>query len=130
MSTQVSGVWTFRSGHVAGDRPARLPLLTVTFAPPVDDRHAMPSGNGVLVPVSVVAQPDSGAGPIGTLAVQVSYDDGRTWRDAPVVEAAGKRAVKLDHPAGARFVSVRAKAADSRGNAVEQTILRAYRIEG
>ncbi|GAA0926792.1 hypothetical protein GCM10009560_28950 [Nonomuraea longicatena] len=34
----------------------------------------------------------------------------------------------LRHPAGDGFVSLRAKATDTSGNTVEQTVIRAYRI--
>ncbi|GGS45729.1 hypothetical protein [Actinokineospora fastidiosa] len=34
----------------------------------------------------------------------------------------------LTHPADARFVSLRAQAKDTRGNAVDQTIVRAYAL--
>ena len=54
--------------------------------------------------------------------MQVSYDEGATWRAARVV--GGK--VLLRHPAGAGSVSFRATVADTKGNSVRQTILRAY----
>lgn len=128
VSTAVGAVWTFRSGHVTGDRPVRLPLLTVTFAPAVDDAQRMPAGRRVSVPVAVTGQPGSETGRIGRPTVEVSFDDGRTWRPAPVVDAGGGLAAQITHPAGTGFVSLRATAADDRGNTVEQTIVRAYRI--
>jgi hypothetical protein len=59
------------------------------------------------------------------LSVEVSYDEGKTWRAAEVL---WNRAVKLDHPAGPGSVSLRAKASDRDGNTVEHTIIRAYKL--
>jgi hypothetical protein len=66
--------------------------------------------------------PGAKAAQIASLTV-VSYDDGAHWQKAPVV--AGK--VLLQHPAKG-YVSLRAKASDTAGNNVEQTIIRAYRL--
>jgi hypothetical protein len=126
LSTRVEVAWTFASGHVAGDTPARLPVSTVQFSPPVDNENTAPAGQPAAIPVTVLAQPGSPAGDVRTLAVQVSYDDGRTWVDAPVL--AGPARVQVTHPAAAGFVSLRATATDTAGNTVSQTIIRAYRI--
>jgi hypothetical protein len=56
--------------------------------------------------------------------VDVSYDEGHTWRS---VTAHGDRVI-LTHPADARSVSLRARAED-RGTTVEQTIIRAYLLQ-
>ncbi|MFC0526908.1 S8 family serine peptidase [Phytohabitans kaempferiae] len=122
LSTRVSVAWTFRSGHVADS--VRLPLSTVRFAPRVDSENAAPAGQVATIPVSVVAQPDSAAGPNTSLRVEVSYDDGVTWSPAPV--AAGQATV--DHPARDGYVSLRATAVDSAGNTVTQTVIRAYKL--
>lgn len=53
----------------------------------------------------------------------MSYDDGRTWRKT----ACGHDGrFKLSAPKQARFVSLRAGAHDSAGNAVTQTVIRAF----
>ena len=122
LSTRVDVVWTFRSAHVAGTRPARMPLSTVQFAPPVDERNAAPAGQAVTVPVTVRAQPGSAAGANRDLSVEVSYDDGATWSAATVRDDA----VVLTHPSTAGFVSLRATGTDTAGNTVRQTVIRAY----
>jgi hypothetical protein len=57
----------------------------------------------------------------------VSYDDGKTWRPAAVTRAGDHFDVRVNHPA-AGYASLRAKATDSAGNTVEQTVIRAYTI--
>jgi hypothetical protein len=56
--------------------------------------------------------------------VDVSFDDGTTWRPARVV-ADGSR-WKVDLPAGTGYASLRATAVDAAGNSVTETITRAY----
>jgi subtilisin family serine protease len=60
--------------------------------------------------------------PLGSARVDVSYDDGVTWRALPGHGL-------LDAPRTARFVSVRATATDSaRRGAVTQTVIRAFGV--
>ena len=125
LSTQVDVAWTFRSGHVAGADPVRLPLSTVRFSPVVDSGNTAPVGESVTIPVSVTAQPGSSAGANRELRVEVSFDDGATWTQATMTD---DRAV-VQHPAEAGYVSLRAHATDTAGNTVRQTVIRAYRIE-
>ncbi|WP_326820990.1 S8 family serine peptidase [Streptosporangium sp. NBC_01756] len=124
LSTRVSGVWTFRSGHVTGETPERLPVSVVRFGPALDSENFAPSGRRFTVPVTVQPLAGSAAGPVRRLSVEVSYDDGATWTKA---EIHGSAAV-LRHPAGDGFVSLRARALDKAGNTAEQTVIRAYRI--
>jgi hypothetical protein len=79
------------------------------------------------VPVVVEGQPGSAAAANRQLTVEVSYDDGATWRPVPVTRVPGGGMAVLHHPTAAGFVSLRAVATDTAGNTVEETILRAYR---
>lgn len=60
-----------------------------------------------------------------SVAVDVSYDDGATWQSAAVTGSGSDRTVTVHHPANARF-ALRASAVDDQGNAVTQSIIRAY----
>ncbi|MBF9135105.1 S8 family serine peptidase [Plantactinospora sp. S1510] len=124
LSTRVSVTWTFRSGHVEGQTPVRLPVSTVRFSPRVDSDNSTPAGQTGTIPVSVTAQPSSGAGANESLSVEVSYDDGVTW--APAEVTAGQAVLR--HPATPGYVSLRASATDTAGNTVTQTVIRAYKI--
>ncbi|ROT31669.1 peptidase S8 [Micromonospora sp. HM5-17] len=128
LSTRVEAAWTFRSGHVPGETPHRLPLSTVRFSPPLDQTNTAPAGRWFSIPFSVLSQPGSDAAGIRSVAVDVSYDDGRTWHRARVVASGGTGQVLLRHPEQAGFVSLRATATDRSGNTVRQTVLRAYAI--
>jgi subtilisin family serine protease len=119
-STSVSGVWTFPSSQGT----ATLPLWTVGFSPALDQHNTAPAGRVVTVPVAAVAAPGSNAGRLRSLNVEVSFDGGATWQAAPL----DGNAVRITHPNGTGFVSLRAGASDDRDNAVEQTIINAYRF--
>ncbi|GAA0905954.1 hypothetical protein [Virgisporangium aurantiacum] len=62
------------------------------------------------------------------VTVQVSYDDGATWRPAPVLGTGDQRTAVLVHPKGAKHVSLRGSVTDSRGNTAEITVIRAYAL--
>lgn len=124
LSTKISADWTFRSRRTPDGTASALPLLTVRYAPELDEHNNAPSGRFRL-PVRIERQ--SGKAPIRSLAVEASYDDGTTWHPAPVRRTATGWTAVLDHPANG-FVSLRASATDTAGNRVDQTILRAYQI--
>ncbi len=127
-STVVSAAWTFRSTHASEDPPwARQSLAAVRFAPALDDRNRAPSGRFDL-PVSIQRLVGGRFGPPTAVTVEVSYDDGRTWQRAPLSGTGDSRVAHLVHPRNAGFVSLRAAATDRAGNAVEETIIRAYAV--
>ncbi|MFG1872429.1 S8 family serine peptidase [Micromonospora arborensis] len=129
LSTEVESSWTFRSGHVAGDTPARLPLLAVGFAPPLRVDNSAPAGQDFVVPVRVQQQPGARASRVEKLAVDVSYDGGKTWGKARLVRtSADGWSALLRHPTGTGHVSLRATARDAAGNTVTQRIIQAYRL--
>jgi subtilisin family serine protease len=128
LSTSVSAVWTFASSGDTGEDLRRLPLWTVNFVPALNAGNAAPAGRVFTVPLTATAQPDAAVGSLRTLTAQVSFDDGATWQEAKVAGLPGKPRLLVPHPDRAGFVSVRVTAADSAGNTVVQTVIRAYRI--
>jgi subtilisin family serine protease len=113
LSTEVTVTWTFRSAHGT----ARLPLSTVRFTPELTDGTA-PAGP-FRVPVTVEG------GKARSLTIEVSYDEGSTWQR---VKIAGGTA-RLDHPADAASVSLRAGVTNVDGSTATQTIIRAYLLD-
>lgn len=129
LSTDVSAVWTFGSEHVEGDNPEALPMSVVRFAPPVDSRNRVPARSVLTVPVAIQSQVGTPALATKGLTIEVSTNDGRTWRKVQVIRGTGGtwRAL-VPQQAGSAFVSVRATATDVDGNTVTQTIIRAWEI--
>ncbi|MFE9750566.1 S8 family serine peptidase [Saccharothrix saharensis] len=126
LSTRVVADWSFTSEHVAGEDPAALPLLAVRFAPSLDAANRAAAGRPFAIPVYVQRNGTADAKGVAKPAVQVSFDDGATWRPAPLVKVGERWLAAVVHPAGAKFVSLKAQARDAEGNAVDQTIIRAY----
>ncbi|WBB67845.1 S8 family serine peptidase [Micromonospora sp. WMMD812] len=122
LSTSVSVAWTFTSAHTT--KPERLPLTTARPTPVLDDTNTARAGRAMTIPVALDRQAGSTAAPNRTLGVSASFDDGRTWVPLPVVRGVAL----IAHPRRPGFVSLRLTAADTAGNTVTQTILRAYRI--
>ncbi|PRX47534.1 subtilase family protein [Prauserella shujinwangii] len=123
LSTRVAATWTFRSART--DEPTRLPLSTVRYFAPLDDRGTAPAGVPFLVPVALQKQASPRLSPAHRLSAEVSYDSGESWSSARVI---GNSLLVLRHPEDADTVSLRVSAADADGNTVEETIIDAYRL--
>ncbi|HWO60600.1 MAG TPA: S8 family serine peptidase, partial [Umezawaea sp.] len=115
-STKVGGTWTFRSADV-GPRYTPIPMSIIRFRPALDQRNAAPANRLFPVPLVVQQNPDADNGRVNHITVDVSFDDGKTWRHAPVI---GKSALIHNGPAGS-FASLRAKTTDSKGNTADIT---------
>jgi subtilisin family serine protease len=67
------------------------------------------------------------------VTVWASYDDGGSWREVTVSDDGGGRyAVQLQHPPLDRttgYVSLRVRATDRDGGAIEQTVMRAFGLK-
>ncbi|MFE2751892.1 S8 family serine peptidase [Actinosynnema sp. NPDC059335] len=123
-ATRVSAAWTFRSDTTTGDGVLPLPLSVVRFTPGLDGSGTAPKGASLRVPLTVQQQEGAANGRIDRIDVEVSFDDGATWAAAPV--SAG--AATVANPDRAGYGSVRVRATDSAGNALEHTVIRAYKI--
>lgn len=122
VSTDVSARWTFRSAHVPDGTKAQLPLSTVRFTP-----LRAADGTTALTRVHYLPLTVEGAATtlgVSRLQVQVSYDDGASWRAAPMI---GNGAV-ITPPTHATHVSLRVNLTDGAGNTLDQTIVRAYAL--
>ncbi|MFI0163640.1 S8 family serine peptidase [Streptomyces sp. NPDC017095] len=126
-ATRGHTVWTFRSAATPEDRWTRLPLVNLAYGLGTDLAGRVPGGR--RTPVTVSAAYVAGATGTGTLGggrLEVSYDDGATWR--PVALTAGPGASwrgTLSVPRGAAHLGLRASAHDDRGGSVTQEIIRA-----
>jgi hypothetical protein len=59
-----------------------------------------------------------------SLTADVSFDDGTTWRKAPITNGAAQ----VSYPSGKGFVSLRLHATDAAGTTFDQSVIRAYRF--
>jgi hypothetical protein len=129
VSTQVSADWTFTSAHSDAPDPVALPMLALRFAPALDNNNAAPAGKRFTIPMFVERNGTSEVGRVNTPAVEVSYDDGTTWRPAKVGRDHDNWQATVNHPKGAQFVSLRSTLSDRDGNTQHVTIIRAYALK-
>ncbi|MEV7519906.1 S8 family serine peptidase [Streptomyces sp. NPDC091371] len=116
ISSKVTATWWFRSGTTPADTETPIPLSAVRFTADLSLAGTSPAGRTLRVPVTV-----QGAA-AKSLAVQVSYDDGYTWRTVPVRSGA----VTVKNPAKGGHVSLRGTTTDGSGNKSEITVIRAW----
>ncbi|MCT2586269.1 S8 family serine peptidase [Actinophytocola gossypii] len=129
LSTRVEGEWTFTSGHVPGEAPKPVPALAVRFAPNLDDHNTAPAGERFRFPVYVQRNGAETPGRVTRPDVEVSYDDGQTWRTVRLTRHHGAWLASVHHPRDAEFVSLRWSVSDADGgNPARATILRAYAL--
>ncbi|MGQ4477331.1 S8 family serine peptidase [Streptomyces sp. SAS_276] len=130
LSTRGHAEWTFDSAATPADRWTFLPLLNLAFDIDADLAGDVRGGGG-RVPVGigasyVVGAPDTGTIVGGTL--QVSYDDGKSWRSVKLGGGNASWRGTLTVPRGARYISLRASASDDQGGSVRQEIIRAVGV--
>ncbi|MCI3269902.1 S8 family serine peptidase [Streptomyces cylindrosporus] len=126
LSTEGHAEWTFRSAATPDDRWTFLPLINLAFD--VDTDLAGNVRGGARVPVGLGAEYVKGApdtGTIGEARLQVSYDDGKSWRTVRLTGGHGTLTVPRD----AAHISLRASASDDRGGSVSQEIIRAVGVK-
>jgi subtilisin family serine protease len=127
LSTEVNTAWTFPSATTSKQQP--LPLMAVRYGPHgLDDSNRAKPGSVTRVPLWVERNPGAAKAETKSIRLEMSADDGKNWRSVPVARAASGWTAVLPNPRTAGFVSLRAVVADTAGNGVTQTIIRAYAV--
>jgi hypothetical protein len=128
-STATTTTWTFRSSRPANGTPEVLPLLQLEYEIETDLHNTVRSTGSYPLVVRPGYQPGATAhGPI-TVDIEISYDDGATWRKIDTVaNGNGSVTVPLPRVEQAGFATLRVNARDADGNRLEQTIQRAWRV--
>jgi len=125
LSTRTDLAWTFSSAETTA--PATLPLLGVRYRPKVDSHNVVERKPVSVLPVVIDAQPGASLPRIKTLKIQVSGDEGKTWRHAEVTAAGqGRYKAVFATPNRATTISLRSHLVDADGNTTDQTVINAY----
>ncbi|MCL7430174.1 S8 family serine peptidase [Streptomyces sp. YS415] len=122
-STRTRTEWDFTSAATDGATSASLPLIQLDYG--VDTDRAGRADRHTALTVSASHLPGTDAA-VGKLVLDVSYDDGTTWRRAGLDRRDGAWRTALHAPKGAGYVTLRVTARDGIGNGVTQTITRAF----
>ncbi|MEV0458954.1 S8 family serine peptidase [Catellatospora methionotrophica] len=120
-ATRTDTVWEFSSGTT--DKARALPLLQVDYRVPTDMVGSV-AGRAHHLGIGLRHQAGLPTPRHTTLVVEVSFDEGRSWR---AVRVTGRGDAYTAHiPAGTGNVSLRTRATDGVGNTVTQTVVHAY----
>ncbi|MFJ8075076.1 S8 family serine peptidase [Streptomyces sp. NPDC096176] len=133
LATKGHSEWTFRSGETPVGRHTVLPMLNLGFD--VDTDLSGDVRGGKRLDFGIFAEYVEGAEKTGRIsggALEVSFDDGKTWHAVELDGVRGKSAAwegTVRIPRDAQYLSVRASAMDDRGGSVKQEIIRAVGVK-
>ncbi|GAA1617690.1 S8 family serine peptidase [Kribbella sancticallisti] len=131
-STRSHTVWGFTSSRPAAGQQEFLDLLQIDYDVKTDLNGYAAAGRPTEVGLRIYQQthPDELIGVSPQL--WASYDEGETWRQVtePRRSGDGSFIATVAHPRGAETVSLRVKAAGPDGASIDQTVVRAFGIQG
>nr|WSW66494.1 S8 family serine peptidase [Streptomyces sp. NBC_00995] len=128
-STDIVTSWSFRSQREPDVYSRGLPVLFPAYDVSVDGMNTLPAKSGIEVGLSVEGHAAYTPGAVTAASLSYSYDGGTTWIQAPTGQKNGKWAAVLDLTgATGEQVTTKASLTDANGNAVTQTITRAYDV--
>lgn len=126
LSPEIQASWTFQAEGGAENRLYSLP--TLRFQPLLDEHHRT-GARLMLLPIAVERPYGAPTPDLASVSVEASFDDGATWSRLPLLRDGARAVALVLHPRAATHVSLRGSASDLEGNAVEQTIVRAYALK-
>ncbi|MFF2014128.1 S8 family serine peptidase [Streptomyces sp. NPDC058195] len=128
-STAVTTSWSFRSHREPDVYSRGLPLLFPAYDAPVDGLNTLPARGGVGIGLSAEGHAGYTPGAVEEATLSYSYDGGTTWTQAPTERRDGDWTAVLDLTgASGKQVMTKTTLKDANGNAVTQTITRAYDV--
>ena len=129
LSTSTSTQWNFSSARPqAQGTAATLPMTQLDYAITANVKGVVKNESTVRITPQKLAGTTGGS--LGKPTVALSYDDGKTWRSATVSAGPnGSWTVTVEALLRTKFVSIRTDLADSKGNSVSQTIIRAFGVK-
>ncbi|WP_225627430.1 S8 family serine peptidase [Streptomyces werraensis] len=117
--------WTFTSGEA--DNQA-IPLAQLDYGTDLD-LAGRAKRSSVFSVKPVVVGSDAAEDAIASVKLEVSYDDGASWRPEALKESGGTWHSRLHAPVRADYVSIRVSATQRNGGGVTQTVIRAFGLK-
>ncbi|MEU2167778.1 S8 family serine peptidase [Micromonospora chersina] len=129
LSHRIEAEWRFTAAGT--DSYVANPLIAPRLAAVgLDGYNRAAQGTRTKVLIGLGGQPAGDPAATRVKQVEVSYDEGATWRPLPVTAApAGQLGkVMIDNPS-AGYVALRVALTDGAGNEVTETVYRAYAVQ-
>ncbi|MFI7383851.1 S8 family serine peptidase [Streptomyces sp. NPDC049813] len=128
-STGTQTTWSFRSHRDEDVYSQGLPLLFPRLTLPEDGLKTLAAADGRRIGIAATGHAGYRPGALTKVALSYSYDGGETWTEARTARHGGAWSATVGHAgAGGRQVTLKVRLTDSRGNAVTQTVTRAYDV--
>ncbi|MEO3868698.1 S8 family serine peptidase [Nonomuraea sp. B12E4] len=126
LSTRTHTEWTFTSARPASGTQV-IPLLFADLDIAADLENRVGSQR---IGLSFHSQQGASTGRVRDVSLEVSYDDGVTWRPVRRLRDKGGNAFEatLDRPPAHGFASLRLKATGQAGATLHQEVIRAYAL--
>jgi hypothetical protein len=129
LGTKTSTAWDFRAQTTESSDWVYLPLIQLDYHLATDLNGAFAGGSWQRIGLSAFQFAGvEGAGKVNGATLEVSYDDGASWRAAPLSRTGADWSANVRLPKGASYLSLRATATDDAGNKVSQEVIRAAAI--
>ncbi|MFC9856290.1 MULTISPECIES: S8 family serine peptidase [unclassified Streptomyces] len=129
IGTTAHSEWTFKSAATPTDAYSFLPLINLNYDLDTDIAGAVRAGARLPIGLSAeYVEGATGAGTLGGGALQVSYDDGKTWKSVQLRGSSTGWKGTLNIPRHAISVSLKAGAKDNKGGSVAQEIIQAVTV--
>lgn len=129
LSTRTHTEWQFHSEGPKGDEVEKIALLQLDYQVDTDLAGDVRAGRKQRIGLSASHMPGVvGAGKVTAATLEISFDEGGTWKRVTLRPAAGGgwyADVSLP-PDASKFVSLRAAAHDDAGGSVSQEVIRAF----
>ncbi|WP_322938283.1 S8 family peptidase [Nocardioides bizhenqiangii] len=128
LSTRTHTEWTFMSDTVDSDYFEDFSVLQLDYELGTNLRGDVKAGKRHQIAVRSVRSHSETPLPskVVEVTLDLSYDDGDTWRRVTLTRAGGWWRGWFEAPTKAEFVSVRASARTAGGYSINQKIIRAY----
>ncbi|MFD3452024.1 S8 family serine peptidase [Streptomyces sp. NPDC058691] len=124
-STTTHTEWRFLSG-TAEDQA--IPLAQLDYGTDLDLAGRAERTSALSVQPVVVGS-DAARDAVSSVELEVSYDDGASWRTQALKEDKGTWQALLHAPARAAYVSIRVTAEQRNGGGITQTVTRAFGLK-
>ncbi len=118
--------WSFTSG--AGTDVQAVPLVQLDYETDLDAAGRAGRKTDLSITPDVLGS-SSARDAVSSLGLEVSYDDGKTWKRQDLKEKRGTWQASLNAPSRAEYVSIRVTAKQHNGGGVTQTVMRAFGLE-